>query len=89
MIPTLKTGTGCEWKDRLTAETIEIAERLEKLNSAFNDKDFKVSSREWELLTLQRSIMREYVDCLVQRCYFYDLVEGEGVCLNGSSKIGY
>jgi len=62
------------WKQRLLDEYTELSERIDKLDKAFDDPDFKLSAREWRMLYDQRDAMRRYHLILEQRCVFYHLV---------------
>ncbi|MBR2747154.1 MAG: hypothetical protein IKD95_02195 [Bacteroidales bacterium] len=62
------------WKQRLLDEYTELSERIDKLDKAFDDPDFKLCAKEWRMLYDQRDAMRRYQFILEQRCVYYKLV---------------
>ena len=65
------------WQDRLIGERVALMAKLKDLDAAFEDKDFKLSAREWELLSRQRCAMRDYAETLTMRCIYYGLISDD------------
>lgn len=74
------------WKQRLLDEYVELSNRLNKLEEAFGDPDFRLSHAEWTMLMEQRDAMRRYRFILEERCKYYDLIpKQEVVCCGHAS----
>jgi len=63
-----------EWQDRLQEETVETAERLNKLNKFMTTEHFyKLPRVEKDLLYEQQRTMSKLVQVLGKRCEIYGL----------------
>ena len=57
-----------DFKTRLEAETVELQDKLEKLNGFIGSENFdKVDKNQKSLLTIQSSVMETYLKCLKER----------------------
>ena len=63
------------WQERLKQERTELLEKTLKLKVFMDDPNTKLSKREWDMLQLQFSFMREYLQALTDRCVYYGLLE--------------
>lgn len=70
-----------DWKVRMIEERDELLKRTIALQKAFDNPEFKLNSREWEMLRSQLCAMREYLQTLTDRCIYYKLIESADLSL--------
>jgi len=63
-----------DWQDRLTLETVDTAEKLNKLNTFMATEAFyALTPDEKDLLYEQQRTMSKLVQTLGKRCRYYEL----------------